>query len=131
MLATAFRYRIMPKKKLPFEVDDAPMVNRAAVILVPTEAYFEWTKTFPDANPATTLAHVRQDPTVVLIPESDTPGVWVDEHFLDLFEHELVGWCRDEASWPRQRTRRLFYDFFDVHIGTMVLDVVQGPVIKD
>ena len=123
----------MPRKRVEVALglSDAPVVNRAAVILLPTNAYFEWTKTCPGANPAITLAHVREDPTVFLIPGADTPATWVDDNYLDLFEHELEGWSTNEAVWPQNRTRELFHEYFEAHIGTMVLDMVEGPVAKE
>lgn len=52
---------------------------------------------------------------------------FVSEHFDFFFEHWLEGWCTDESMWPKRRTRRMFKDWFDVRIHTMVEDTVDGP----
>ena len=120
----------MAKKTVPLSLADAPLVNRAALVLIPTVAFLDWTRTCPDPDPGITLADLREDPTVVLIPEGDDPEDWVEEHFLALFENELDGWCTDTATWPRGRDFNLFSGFLDVHLASMVLDLVKGPLRK-
>ena len=52
---------------------------------------------------------------------------FVDKHFAYFFEDWLEGWCTDPSMWPKRRTRRMFRDWFDVRIHTMVEDTVEGP----
>ncbi len=45
-----------------------PIVNRAAVVLEPTQAYLEWARDCPEAIPDLTLRELGEEGTVYLIP---------------------------------------------------------------
>ena len=120
----------MAKKTLGLDLADAPLVNRAAVVLVPTAEFLAWTQSCPDPDPVITLDDLREDPTVVLIPEGDEPDEWVEEHFGALLEHEFMGWSEDETEWPKDRDYEIFSRFLDVQVASIVLDAVKGPLRK-
>ena len=35
----------------------------------------------------------------------------------------LGGWVRDESLWPKNRTRRMFQEWFEIQMGAMVQDL--------
>lgn len=49
------------------------------------------------------------------------------KHFDYFFESWLFGWSTDPAQWPPRRTRRMFREWFEVRIHTMVEDTVDAP----
>ena len=48
-------------------------------------------------------------------------------NFEYFFESWLFGWSTDPTQWPQRRTRRMFRDWFDVRIHTMVKDTLDAP----
>ena len=55
-------------------------------------------------------------------------AAFVDKHFDVFFENWLEGWSTDPGQWPQRRTRRMFHDWFDVRIHTVVEDVIEAPL---
>lgn len=111
---------------------DLLTVNRAAVVLEPAETYLEWARECPDSLPDLTLADLREEGTVYLIPETDAePEVWLRRHYTTLFANELFAWCTDEACWPRDRSYKAFKKFFQVRFCSLVLDLGRGPIERE
>ena len=111
---------------------DLALVNRAAVVLEPAAAYLEWAKGCPDGLPDLTLADLREEGTVYLIPETDAePEAWLRRHYAPLFANELLAWCTDEAFWPRDRSYKAFKKFFRVRFCSIVLDLGRGPIERE
>jgi hypothetical protein len=45
------------------------------------------------------------------------------------FENELATWNSNQAAWPRNRTSKLFDQWFEVEIHSMVWDAIE-PVLQ-
>jgi hypothetical protein len=84
-----------------------PIVNRAALVLEPAQAYLEWARECPEALPDLTLKELGEEGTVYLIPETnDDPDRWLRRNFVAMFEYELEAWYTDRAVWPKDRSSR-------------------------
>lgn len=106
------------------------MLNRSAIIVTPKQPYADWANSIDDDGPRFDLRDEDDSLTVFLGPEMDTVEeiqAFVNKHFDHFFEHWLDGWCTDESMWPKRRTRRMFREWFDVRIHTMVEDTVEAP----
>jgi len=107
-------------------------VNRSLAIIRPKAPFFDW------LSPACgedidhlTLDALRSDCTTFLIPAFDEPeaGVrFIDDCFETLFEMELASWVADQALWPANRSLQLFWEWFDVELHTMVIDLVEEEI---
>ncbi len=43
----------------------------------------------------------------------------------------LAGWLTDERQWPKQRTRPMFQEWFDVQMCSVVEDLhLEGQLIE-
>ena len=108
-----------------------PLVNRAAVVLEPAQAYLEWAKDCPEAIPDITLRELGEEGTVYLIPESnDDPDRWLRRNFVAMFEYELEAWYTDRAVWPKDRSFKAFKKFFNVRFCSIVMDLGKGSIEK-
>ena len=70
---------------------------------------------------------------VYLIPaydETDKYEKFVRKHCTEIFEHELNGWYTDPAMWPQDRSWKVFQEWFDYEIQTMVLDMVPDKPLE-
>ncbi len=108
--------------------EDLPAVNRFVAVLKPTEAYLNWANSCPGPGPKITLARLREECTAYLIPEVEDPRAWIRRNFIPMFESELAAWYTDETYWPEHLTYRLFKEFFEVEIHSVVIDLGKGPV---
>ena len=102
------------------------MINRAAVILKYKAPFIQWVN---DAdpyknNPGITLENENKDCTVYLILEDDAENLeeWISLNFEQLFESEIEDWYTDESLWPKNRTRKLFDEWFDVECHSVLID---------
>ena len=109
-----------------------PIVNRAAVVLEPAQAYLEWARECPEAVPDLTLEELDEEGTVYLIPETDAaPENWLSRNFIAMFENELNAWYTDRDFWPKNRSFKSFKKFFKVRFCSIVLDLGKGSLEKD
>ena len=111
------------------------MINRAAVILKYKAPFIQWVNDadpYKD-NPGITLESENKDCTVYLILEDDAENLeeWISLNFKQLFESEIEDWYTDESLWPKNRTRNLFDEWFDVECHSVLIDTVDGKIIDD
>ena len=106
-------------------------INRNAIIVKPKDPFFNWqNQVFPDDEPI----HNLEENNIYLIREMDDNHAirnWLKKNFNDIFSNELNDWCSNEKLWPEKRTFKMFADWFDLEIHSMILDLEEGPVRKD
>lgn len=109
-------------------------LNRSAILVIPKQPYADWANALDDDGPRFAISEANDDFTVFLGPDFDTVDeieAFVNKHFAFFFEHSLFGWSTDETQWPQRRTRRMFREWFDVRIHTMVEDTVDAPYVLE
>jgi hypothetical protein len=98
--------------------------------VIPKQPYADWANSLDDDGLQFELSEASDELTVFLGPDLDTVEeieAFVTKRFAFFFEYWLFGWSTDPAQWPQRRTRRMFREWFDVRIHTMVEDVVDAP----
>lgn len=101
-------------------------VDRTAVVLKPTALFLEWLKSADDNIPDLTLEQIRSNCSVFLVPQFDQPEAAVsyfDERYQTIFEAEISGWDIPRAKWPQDMGLKAFWEYFEVEIHDMVLDM--------
>lgn len=112
-------------------------VDRVAVTVRPTAAFLKWLNAHEAQDPdgvEFTLEQVRSNATVYLVPEAETPEetiAYLDEHYPKLFAAELASWSIDEEDWPSDRSLKAFWEFFEIEVHDLVLDVVDSELLND
>lgn len=114
------------------------MINRSAIILKYKEKAVRW---IHDADPGPekieiSVEAVNRDNTLYLIStevgeEPELLERWLKVNFKALFERELVGWYTDPDLWPKRKTRKLFNEWFDVQLCSVIEDTVGTPIYED
>lgn len=110
--------------------DCIPALNRSAILVIPKRPYADWANSLDADGPRFQVSEANDDLTVFLGPDLDAVEeieAFVIKHFAFFFEYWLSGWSTDPAQWPKRRTRRMFREWFEVRIHTMVEDVVDTP----
>ena len=106
-------------------------INRNAIIVKPKEPFFNWQNhTFPDEEPI----HEVEENNIYLIREMESNQAirnWLKRNFDDIFINELNDWCADKDSWPKNRSYKMFTDWFDIETHSMIMDLEESPVTKD
>lgn len=104
------------------------IIDTSAVTIRPTQKFLEWVNQMAKKNGdmPLTLEQLRSDSTVYLIPESDTPEqnlAYIGEKYAEIFEAELSSWVMDESEYPKDMSLDAFWQFFEVEIHDMVVDL--------
>jgi hypothetical protein len=109
-------------------------INRAIAVIKPRQPYVDWASSLPGDPDELSLDDLRRDCTAVLLPEFDTPvesEAFIASIAAELFEAELDAWYRDRTTWPLARDYRVFQEWFDVEIHTIVLDAGKSAIRRE
>ena len=111
------------------------MLNRSAVIVRYKKPFVKWLNdadSFKD-DPGMTLEQANQDGNVYLITEEDGENLeeWIALNYKTVFENELEGWYTDESLWPKKRDRKTFDQWISLHLHSVIIDTVGGPMVDD
>ena len=106
-------------------------INRNAIVVRPKKPFFAWLKAiFPDDEEM----QDKPENNIYLIHEMNSNEEIrevLSFDFDDIFTNELNDWCTDEEFWPQNRTYKMFSEWFDVEICSMVLDMEDDEVLKE
>jgi hypothetical protein len=112
---------------------NAPMLNRSAVIVRPKEPFCDWLRAVDyDDAPEVTLD--QMGPTLYLVPDYEDPAdadKVLKKVCDEIFCRELEGWYTDVEVWPKDRSLKIFKQWFDVQHHEVVEDVGRGPIEND
>lgn len=109
-------------------------IDRSAAIIRPKQPFVDWANQLPDAEWKVSLDTFKDDCHVILIANYDggDEGALeqINDMCLDLFEEELFGWCTYEQWWPKNRTKEMFWEWFDVELHSLIIDPYEDPIKK-
>jgi len=123
---------------VPFQIRYT--LNRASVSLKPKQPLIDWLKGIDraiGAEPIGALDPLDENGDVFLIPGEDSiesredAVKWVEKRWSDFFEFELGKWIIDDQLWPKNRTLKLFREWFDIEYHSMVWDLASEPLTTE
>lgn len=109
------------------------IVDRMVALVRPRQPMLDWLMQQPDNDVELTLDQLRADCTVLLVPEADEPEdtiAYIDEIYQSVFEMELTSWYEDASLWPKDRSLRAFWEWFDVEVHSLVVDTQDDPLMN-
>lgn len=121
--------------------DYFPDINRAAVIIKLKKPFIDWLvytgKEYDgpghELKPENVQAEGFDSKHVYLIPaydETEEYEKFVRKHCTEIFEHELAGWYTDPEMWLKDRSWKVFREWFDYEIQTMVFDATPDKPLE-
>jgi len=123
---------------MPFQIRYT--LNRASVNLKPKQPLIDWLKGIDraiGAEPIGIFDSLDENGDVFLIPDEDVIESredaikWVEKRWSDFFEFELGKWIIDDQLWPKNRTLKLFREWFDIEYHSMVWDLGNEPLATE
>jgi hypothetical protein len=109
-------------------------LNRSVAIIKPKKPFIDWVNSMPVPDLPIEEEFFSEDALAVLIPEYDTleeAREHIGNIWKDIFFNELWGWCTDEAQWPKRRTLKMFWQWFDVEFHSEVVDSCDEPIREE
>jgi len=117
----------MNDEPIPFFYD---AIDRNAIIVRPKKPFYDWlSSVFPADKPTSST----DENNIYLIREMDNNEAilkWLRKNYEKIFLNELNDWYTDEEGWPENRTYKMFAEWFDIEICSMVLDLEDFSVKK-
>lgn len=113
------------------EIPEFPTVNRSLVVIRKKQPYVDWANALPDRseneikNPIT-VDEINREPAAYLIPEildDRDLDAYLDSMWIILFEMLLADWSLEPNWWPKKRSRKMFNNWFEISLHTMVYDM--------
>ena len=103
-------------------------INRTAIIIKPLQPYYEWIKSISSDIHAT----ADMEPMIYLVDEDmDDLDGWLKKNSEKLFKMQLEGWTPNKKQWPQKRSFKMFREWFQAEMVTMVYDMECEPVNKE
>jgi hypothetical protein len=105
-------------------------INRSAIILKPQQPFIDW---YFNLNPEDELSFEEdiKETNIYLVDDKiDDVEKWLKKKFDKFFMMELDEWCADKKDWPQKRNYKMFKQWFQVDVSTMIYDLEKIPVLK-
>ena len=100
-------------------------------MLKPKQPFSNWLKSI---EPEDKQEEMDFEGDVYLLPDFEEVkqmAAWLKKHFDLIFSDQLNNWYIDEKLWPRPRTFKLFKEWFDYSLHTMIWDTEEKFIEKD
>jgi hypothetical protein len=100
-------------------------IERCALVVRPKQPFKDWIKSH---DPEFDLSQVEFEGDVYLLSDFKVIGEiknWLRENFDVIFSEQLNSWYVDESMWVSNRTLKMFAEWFDYSLHTMVWDVEE------
>ena len=82
-------------------------------------------------EPRADLRKPREEPSIYLVEVveflDDFPDI-IDKYWECIFQEQLNGWMRDPDLWPEELTRKMFLEWFDCELSTMIWDMLKAKI---
>jgi len=109
-------------------------INRDVLIIFPKQPLIDWASTiFPNDEVKCPALMANDKGNVYLIAEAYNSESALEEvraNFEVFFHEELGNWTYDESLWPKKITWKMFNEWFNYSVQSMVLDVLDEPIEK-
>jgi len=107
------------------------MLNRSAVVVRRKQPFFDWLKALdvPDHELPS-----REEKNLYLVPDYEDPDhaeKILKKVYDEIFCCELEAWFRFEEDWPRDRSFKVFKQWFTFEHFEIVEDVGRVPIEND
>ncbi|HNU62771.1 MAG TPA: hypothetical protein PLX24_09605 [Bacteroidales bacterium] len=105
-------------------------INRSAMVIIPKKPFKDWLLSIDQG-----AAHwdITEDADVYLLPdfeEIEEAERWLEINFDLFFSDQLNNWYTAKKLWPKNRTFKMFKEWFDYSLHTMVWDILDDPIEK-
>jgi len=115
---------------LPEKADfEEAYINRYAIVIKPLQPFFDWINSlYPEDDKINEV----DEANIYLVDNNiDDIEKWLRKKFDKFFTMELDDWHTDKKDWPQKRSYKMFKQWFNIDISTMIYDMENKPVYKE
>jgi hypothetical protein len=106
-------------------------VRRSALVVKHKQPFIDWLQ---QLDPEGVYSRINDDPDVYLLPDFDEIKEiesWLKKNFDLIFTDQLNNWYINDSLWVKNRTFKMFKEWFDYSLHTMIWDTLEEPIDKD
>ena len=102
------------------------LLNRGQIVVFPTKKFEEWSSANSDES---LFFSENPEPSVYLIEEE----FWEDDVMIEKYRKKILARecseiCPDQTTWPVVKDNETFFQYFQVHLGIMVVDLLNSDL---
>ena len=105
-------------------------INRSAIILKPQQPFVDWYFKLNPEDELDTEEDIKEINIYLVDDGIDDVEKWLKKKFDKFFMMELDEWCENKKEWPQKRNYKMFKQWFQVDVSTMIYDLEKQPVLK-
>ncbi|MHB1146326.1 MAG: ferritin family protein [Lutibacter sp.] len=102
-------------------------INRHGIVVKPLKSFADW---LFNLYPEDGYPEFMESNIYLVNDEIEDLEVWLKKKFDKFFMFELESWNTNKKEWPQKRTYKMFRQWFQVELSTMVFDMEKQPVSK-
>ncbi len=115
----------------PFQMEnnfEEGYINRYAIIIKPKSPFFDWINKVEPEDP---IFESSESNIYLVSEEIDDLKGWLKRNYNKFFMFELENEILEKKNWPQNRNFKMFNQWFDVEISTMIYDLENNPIYKE
>jgi len=102
-------------------------IDRYAVVIKPKQPFLDWVNSFITGERVEKI----EEANIYLVDEDiEDLEKWLKKKYDKLFTLELDEWFSSKC-WPQKRTYKMFRQWFQVDVSTMIYDMEKRPITKE
>lgn len=102
-------------------------INRNAIIVKPLQPFTDWKqKLYPEEE----FEPFNESNIYLVDMGIENLEQWLRKKYDKIFILELEEWCPNKKDWPQKRNYKMFKQWFQVDVSTLVYDLEKQPVLK-
>lgn len=102
-------------------------IDRYGIVVKPLKPFADW---LFNLYPEDGYPEFIESSIYMVNDEIDDLEAWLKKKFDKFFMFELENWHTFKKEWPQKRTYKMFKQWFQVELSTMVFDMEKQPVSK-
>ena len=106
-------------------------VRRSALVLKPKQPFKDWLVSLDSGD---IKVDITNNSDVYLLPDFEELKQiesWLKRNYDQIFCDQMNNWYVDDSVWIQNRTYRIFKEWFDYSIHTMIWDTMDIPIEKE
>lgn len=101
-------------------------IDRSAIIVKPLQPFIDWcSNLYPEE-----IADIKETRTYLISDEIEDINTWIQDKYDKIFTFELESCNDNKKEWPQKRNYKMFKEWFQIDISTIIYDFEKNPILK-
>jgi len=106
------------------------VINRGVILIVPKKPFYDWANNLTPGD-AVNAEGFDEYSSYLITDDFTSSDKVVEKYYKKIFEEQLMGMWTNEQDWPQNRSFKLFKEWFNYYVSSMVIDLEKGKIIRE